>query len=559
MKFRLNVLAAVVACFVTASGCTSAGTIKNARETSKQDLGLAQSYLEEMRKTQPSANVDNVEIVQDGSYVSSRAIAVTSLDAVALDCHIAFSPSSPATLAEAASTITSVCGIPVNITQDATQYLAGGGSMQPMASSGPTTMVPPLSGAPNAPGFNNNAMSSSGYSTGPRYSASYSGKLRGFLDSVAGSMDLSWSHRNGTITFRYVDTRTFRLFSIPNSSTSEVTVHSGTTTSAGVSSGGDSAGGGGSGGVGGSAGSNQMTSITTKNDAKADLSDAIKSMLTPGIGRMSVSTSLGAISVTDTGRVLDAIGAFIDQQNVTLTQQVLLHVKLIRVTANNSDELGLNWDLAYTNVLKNYGLRLLSGQAASPGATSGSVNILEGSSRFAGSQAIISALAQQGTISMVSQPSVTALNLQAAPIQIAKQTSYLAGSTNSQTQSGNTTALQPGTITAGLNLVVLPYILPNNKDVLLQFSLNLSSLEALRRETSDGSAIELPDLNQTLVTNNVKLRSGQTLILNGFDQRETSATAKGTGNPFFWLLGGSKGQKSRRESLVILVTPVVLD
>ncbi|MDV8053568.1 PilN family type IVB pilus formation outer membrane protein, partial [Pseudomonas aeruginosa] len=79
-------------------------------------------------------------------------------------------------------------------------------------------------------------------------------------------------------------------------------------------------------------------------------------------------------------------------------------------------------------------------------------------SAWAGSKAMVQALAQQGRVSTVRSPSVTTLNLQSAPIQIGRYDSYLASSQISNVaQVGSTTSLIPGAVTSGYNMSLLPF------------------------------------------------------------------------------------------------------
>ncbi|MGS6274780.1 PilN family type IVB pilus formation outer membrane protein, partial [Enterobacter hormaechei] len=51
------------------------------------------------------------------------------------------------------------------------------------------------------------------------------------------------------------------------------------------------------------------------------------------------------------------------------------------------------------------------------------------------------------------------------------------------------------------------------------------------------------------------LRAGQSLILTGFDQNNTSVNKSGTFTPGNPLLGGSQSGKNERTTLVIVITP----
>jgi type IVB pilus formation R64 PilN family outer membrane protein len=175
---------------------------------------------------------------------------------------------------------------------------------------------------------------------------------------------------------------------------------------------------------------------------------------------------------------------------------------------------------------------------------------------------MVDALASEGRVSIVTQPSITTLNMEPVPIQVARQTAYLA---ESKTLLSNGTSdlaqqtLTPGSVTAGFNMNVMPFVLPDQQSLLLHFSINLSTLEDLRKFTSGDSAIELPELSQSIFSQKVRLRSGETLVLSGYEQDTSRTQARGLGSSRFWALGGGKSSDNERRVIVILITPVVLN
>ncbi|EKB9389720.1 TPA: hypothetical protein L4G80_006436, partial [Pseudomonas aeruginosa] len=54
------------------------------------------------------------------------------------------------------------------------------------------------------------------------------------------------------------------------------------------------------------------------------------------------------------------------------------------------------------------------------------------------------------------------------------------------------------------------------------------------------------------------LRSGETLVLSGFDQTTEDTNKVGTGDAGFFGLGGGLTRNTKREVIVVLITPVVL-
>src|SRR5205085_6535083 len=148
-------------------------------------------------------------------------------------------------------------------------------------------------------------------------------------------------------------------------------------------------------------------------------------------------------------------------------------------------------------------------------------------SRWAGSQAMISALSTQGRVTELTSASVVTLNNQPVPVNVGRRVSYLAASATSQTANvGSTTSLTPGTVSTGFSMTLVPHII-DGQELLLQYAIDLSSLLRIKTISSGGSSIEAPDVSTSSFLQRVRLKSGETLVVAGFDQDNLSAVAQG--------------------------------
>lgn len=283
-------------------------------------------------------------------------------------------------------------------------------------------------------------------------------------------------------------------------------------------------------------------------------------MLTPNVGRLSMSPSTGNVTITDTPEVLKRVKTFIASENIKITQQVLLNVKILSVSLKDLDDLGLDWNVIYKSMSGKWGINLKNAFSdLATNATSGSISILDPNSQFDGTTMLIKALSEQGKVSVVTSPSITTLNLQPAPVQVSRQTSYLASrSTTSTTNAGTETSLTPGTVTTGFNMSLLPAIIPDTRDLLLQYNINLSSLIQIRKIGTENNQIEMPDTDSRIFSQQVKLRSGETLVISGFEQTADNANKSGVGDAEFWGFGGARSRNSTRDIIVVIITPVLL-
>jgi type IVB pilus formation R64 PilN family outer membrane protein len=552
MRIVPTVIAAALTLTVTGCGANFHTAGKNTAETSLVGAE-ADASLATMRAGKVST--PGFELVEDQDYVPAKPKRIARANSLPSRCDIEFSPAGPVTLLEVGQQITKDCGIQVRVTADAVSALDG----TTPATSAPTTAAPPTLIPPLIGG----AGSMGGYAA-PRndtVSVSYKGDVSGLLNAVTTRLGLSWKYIEGGITIFHLDTRTFRLFNIPTATAMTSTVTSGNSTSIGTSggTGGDGASGTNS-GVSGSSGTQQSTTVSLETKPDEDLRKTVESMLTPGKGRVAYSRSTSLLSVTDTPEVLDRVAALIDDLNDSATTQVLLNIKVISVTLSDSDEFGIDWTTVYTNLAKDYGLGLSNSFQSSAAAVSASVSILQGDSRFSGSNLIVKALQQQGHVSMVTQPSVTTLNMEPVPVQVATQEDIVAatqttlsGGTSDFAQVNRTTK----TITSGFNMNLLPYVLPDADTVLLQFSMQMASPPRLRTVGSDDNSQELATQASRTFSQKVKLKSGETLILSGFEQTANDTNRSGVGNPRNYLFGGGRKSTRNREVIVILITPLV--
>lgn len=566
----LRLIPMLAGLLVGVSGCTSLQTLHSTNDQVDRNDREATAIAESIRGAQAAPERETVQIHTNAVWVAQTAIPMPEKIPPALQCHVTFGSADGTTLQAFGEVISKVCNLPVRITPDAMATISGAASASPSpAAAGPggspasSIAVPALVGANGSPAIDVGAFNAKGGGSNV-VDLRWDGSLDGALNAVTARLGLSWKFADGVVTIYYLDTKSFTLYSIPTTTEMQSVVSSGTTTAAGTT-GGSSGGGGGSsgGGISGSNGTTQSTSVTLKTSVADDVAKAIQSMLTPTVGRMAFSPATGTITVTDTPEVLRRIGTYVAGQNTTLTKQVQLNFKVLTVTITDKNNLGLNWNAVYKNLASNYNLTVKSAFPAEAAATTGGISILNGSSKWSGSTAMIQALAQQGRVSMLTQPSVTTLNMEPVPIQVAKSTAYLAQSQTLLSGGASElaqTTLTPGSVTAGFNMNVMPFILPDDKNMLLQFSIGLSALSGpIRSFESNGSRIELPELEQSIFSQKVRIKSGETLVLSGYEQSALAGTRQGVGDSRFWAFGGGGATDNRRQVIVILITPVLQD
>lgn len=372
----------------------------------------------------------------------------------------------------------------------------------------------------------------------------WKGSLDGFLDNVTARLGLSWRYEEGRIVIFYLDTRNFPVLFMDSQAGFTSKTVSGTTSSTGSS-----------GGISGDNNTSQSTDMAIKSNLYGDVSATVKAMLTPGVGRMNLSA--GVLTVTDTSRVLSQIGRYIDDRNRELNRQVVLNVQIYSVESRRADQLGIDWD-AVLNLSSVKATFTNAFTSANDAIASGGAMIVDG--KGAGTKALVKALSEQGNVSVATQSSSLTTNLSAVPIQVALQQDYISDVTSEQTANvGSSISSTRSTITTGFNMTVLPYLMPASSSMQLQFSVNMSDDPTMRTvPQGEKSSVELMKTRLKTFTQRVNMKSGQTLILSGYEQLNNTADHQGVGSSRFFGLGGGASGAQNRTQLVMFVTPIIL-
>ncbi|QOV56278.1 PilN family type IVB pilus formation outer membrane protein (plasmid) [Serratia marcescens] len=463
-------------------------------------------------------------------------------------CAVAINRPGSITLAEVSAFISKRCRLPVVVTPDAQAILAPTGGKTEQIS-GPVPAPDPNGLVPLA------ALGGSSTRAAPVVSGGtalrgvfWQGELGGLLDNVTTRLGLSWRYEQGRIAIFYLDTRTFPVMFMDSKASFGSKTVSGTTSSMGAT--GDSSGGG----LSGDSNTSQATEMEIKSSLYEDVTNTIKSMLTPGTGRMNLSA--GVLTVTDTPRVLEQIGRYLEDRNKELNRQVVLNVQVYSVEKRTQDQYGIDWNAVFNS--GSVGLSLTNAfTGAASDALNGGVSILDG--KGAGTKAFIKALSEQANVSVMTEASSMTTNLSAVPIQVALQQDYASNVTTENTANvGSSSSITKSTITTGFNMTVLPFLMPQSPKMQLQFAINMSDDPTMRTFTSEKTSVELMKTRLKTFTQRVIMQSGQTLVLSGYQSLNNTANRQGVGSFRFFGLGGGANGENNKTMLVILITPVIL-
>ncbi len=379
---------------------------------------------------------------------------------------------------------------------------------------------------------------------------SYRGPLSGLLDEIGSRFGIWWRYEKNEIYFYKFMTKTFVLYSLPTKQTLSTNI----------------------GGASTDSGSGGTSSISLTNDAELELWTNIEKSITSMIGKdaqLSLDPTNGTISLTATPNEIRRVAHFINEQNARLSRQVAISIKVLQVTVTDSDSFGLNLRSLFNDGSTSVGLASAASGLSSDILQNLTMSIMPGNWDINGS---IQALSTQATTNMITSGTVTTLNNKSAPIQVVTKQNYISEIT--KTNSGGDSdyydlSTETEEIETGFTMNVLPRILEHGR-LLLKFDLTLSDLLALERvdlmssgsseeESEGGEYIQNPIIESRGFTQEVALKSGESLVLTGYERVENGAEKRGIGSATNSLLGGAATADKERSILVIILTPVVLE
>ena len=288
--------------------------------------------------------------------------------------------------------------------------------------------------------------------------------------------------------------------------------------------------------------------------------------------RISPLTSL--VDVTATPEKQDEISRYIALFSGAINRQVLIKAQVVEVGLDRTRNYGIDWQ-AVLNTAK---VKLSAGSNVNgaifpadltAGLTStgpASFNIGIGDLTL---RAVLSALETVGDVSVVANPSTTAMNQQKASFNVTRQqqffsitrTPIVSPTTGAVTGFSETPQIQ--TATVGLVFDVLPQISDDN---IVQMAIRPSMTSLVGKTQIQGAnggiQAELPVIDHRETDTMARVRSGETIIIGGLIQKQETTTRTGIpllkDLPLFGRLFSSTRIETHNSELVIFVTPEIV-
>jgi MSHA biogenesis protein MshL len=448
--------------------------------------------------------------------------------------------------------------------------------------------------------------------------------LTAMMSALLDASDCTWTEQNGLIRVHATETKIFSIdylrLSRKGIGQNSATLGSGSSGGAGGGAGGGGGGGLGGGGGGGGLGAGGMgggggsssgggntistgsssINVTANNpvDFWTELAEELKFMLTPsGQTSLSLNKTAGIIQVTDRPSALRRVENYLTGVRDSVHRQVDIEARLYDVTLNDQFQFGIDW----VHVAEAYGGKLGFGGATLPVANGGAqlldssiggINHIGavGTAATPGgnlsslvfqnfnTSAAVNALAQQGTVEVISTPRLRTMNNQTALIKVGEEVPFFNTSTTivPGTTAGTSSVLQQtmvNSITIGTILSITPQVSADDW-ISLDISPVLTSLKSIISVASSGgtggstsggsgnSGATAPDLDTKQASTIVRVRDGNTVVLGGLIQtqkakNDTKIPVLGD-IPLIGKLFTGTFRFNQKKELVIFVTPHII-
>ncbi len=371
--------------------------------------------------------------------------------------------------------------------------------------------------------------------------------LKKAMTLMLGGHDYSWAWSNDLIHVSRLQTKTFVVDYLRLTRSGQAATNSSVSKVASSNDTGDI--------------SRNSTSIE-QNDNLAfwdELESQLASLISDN-GRLAINRLSGTIQITDNPARIKEAESFIASLQNALHRQVEIDARIIEVTLRDDNALGIDWNAI--------SIKGITGSLTSAITNGNSGLTLKSNTLSLGYQhdkfsTLITALEEQGSIKVVSQPRIRVLNNQPSLIKVGTDRTFF-----TQTESRLITAAgsanvtisdEPVTVTEGLVLSVTPQI---SRDRWIMLDISPVITRIVETTTSRlGSTAPVLDIKQASTL--IRARDGEMIILGGLIQDEEIKTKRKV--PFFSklpfigkLFESNYSSKIKKELIIFLAPRLIL-
>ncbi|MBY7854243.1 hypothetical protein KW429_11105 [Vibrio fluvialis] len=425
-------------------------------------------------------------------------------------------------------------GVVVTVSQDADNYLTSRKTLDEETTSTADDATTTGSTSPILPiqQIASSTLNSSRETSRLNYTMSMDFKntsLRQILDLVTANLGLWWEYKNGVVYLRYTTEKTFPL-DVGDKSYKLSTSDDGTAT----------------------------YTVATASDSESPL-DGLQRQLTQFLsssGTMAINKFDKTVTVKDTPQHVARVEQFVKYMNTRAMTSYSLKTEIYQVVWDVSDNKQLDFDISFASSVAS-----LTGSAPTLANTGdfGGIVAQRIGGQWDGSKLIANFVHNNSSLfSKITNTGITKNNI---PVQLITGEDQAIVSGRSVTLDSNGFAkqdIQTKLITEGFSVVGLPRLASNGM-VDIEMIINTSSIKNVRAFGDDSDQLQLEEMKRDGLIGSVPVRSGETTVINAYTRDLTQGEINSLGEEFPWWAGGGNSKRRYQTSVVVLVTPVILE
>jgi MSHA biogenesis protein MshL len=291
----------------------------------------------------------------------------------------------------------------------------------------------------------------------------------------------------------------------------------------------------------------------------------------PDGSALTLSPASGLITVTATDDKLADVQTYIESFESSVLRQVLIEAKIVEVQLTKELQYGIDWSVVTKAGNKTIGVADNSGGTLPTGTTSTTGQTGKVSFSLAGGatqvNAVLTALATQGDVTVLSDARTSALNNQRAVFDVTTDEVFFAdirqpliGPNGGVIQLSD--QIQAQTIAVGIVLDVLPQISSQNV-LTMNIRPVVTSLDRVETFTgADGTSARFPVVSRREGDTMARVRNGETIVIGGLMQNQRTRNVSGVpvlkDIPLLGKLFTHVDDVDKRVELVVFLTPTVI-
>jgi MSHA biogenesis protein MshL len=264
---------------------------------------------------------------------------------------------------------------------------------------------------------------------------------------------------------------------------------------------------------------------------------------------VSVSPDTGYVMVRGNGVALERIHRFMNQFVYDNNRRVDIKLSVIEGSLTDSMQYGIDWTRILSPVQNSSLTATLSGAASTVLNPSLSLNYTTASIT-----SVIQAIQKYANVSVVTQPSITAMNR--TPVAIFDGTSvpYLGSVMSTSTQVSTSSSGSLSFASSGVSLSILPDIMSDN-EAQITLAPQITDSTKMDTFTLNGNTLTAPESPEKRILMQTIVKNGQTVILGGIKTNQNNKSKSSL--PFMTAALGQNNVRQERELVILMQSTVI--